>query len=1477
MSATSSSSSSDLLIDQITEEFVQRLRRGEQPQISEYTERYPKIANQLKSRIKCLQMLEQVGSNCRRLQLLIDEIQLNNPDLQNPEFIGVGGMGAVWKATQLSLERTVAIKVLQQQNFDWEQSRERFLEEARIASMLSHEHIVPVHNVFPDAAHPYYIMQFIDGCPLSLVIEAWKQQRDGTQPATAAPASAPSQPASDPPRRLLSCSSIPERSFRKIAEWMRQAATTVHFAHQNNVLHRDLKPSNFLIDEQQKIWLTDFGLAKRPRKTLHTAAGQAPGTLRYMSPEQCDGRATTLSDVYSLGVTLYEMLALTPAFQDDSSLRLQQRIRSGSCPHLRTHDPAIPRDLLVITHKAMAVQPEDRYESAKALADDLQRFLDGKPILARPMSAPEQLWRLIGRHRLVSAVTTLAAVLLIATSTIAIYSEYLRVIGLESEIGRLLSEAIDLAKSQLPGQRTHALEKIKNAIRLADQTPDPTTSKTRIRDTISTVLGTPEMVLSEPLPQIDNPSLKAFVVARDRTRLVVQADDNILEVRDGNTAALQAQITLGGNFLDFAISADGCCLLVSSLAPDTNPANPANPPSQTTPTQQLACWDLTQLQPTLRWTIPGLQARAITLLPNQSQLVTADHAGSIHRIELSTGRLLQSYPCTGPATAIQLRPHPQQPIVAVCSNWFHEIQFLNLDSGQLVGHISRNGVSGFDWHPQGHLLALHDELLEVELRHWPSMQPHKTILKGVGLTHCRFSPDGRWLAVASWSTTGTQTQLIAIRIEDQYTLTCPWPYLPDGKSHQWNNDGDELATLYYADRIYRATLHDPQLFQYFDPDHSIADTPQLAPVKNLPLIVANTLGVPGQVLNLHTGTTLTAPLPDRRNSSLPYRSHVAWNTDRITSLDAYSRKLWNIQPHFTQQGDLLLNTKSRIRLPLSQGTVALTSDGSRIFSVSTAGRILYSPTDDPLALRSLPRNFTDLTAASRTGRLVFCRRKSDSVLYDCESEQIVATFLSRSNAMFSPDERFLLVSSAPQATPASSANRFLYDISNRSITRPLPHGPAYFNFSDSGELLAIRFVSEQFIRLIQTSTGTTLLRLPIEADNRGTPHFTDNDRRLFIHSVGQTSNRLYSINLQALMTQFDSLGLPVPGLLPAPEPAQRNPQAGLRDRALSARTLTFSSSTTPLHRHVTTALCNSLLDLAHRSPTPKRHFASLLTSLCCDALELGCLDAASLALDWQQRFGSPSAGVTAIQASLLRRQNQPAQALQLLQTLNNPADCDATAQFNKCLALQQLDRLEEAQQAADKLLQQTDSDTLKFALGLVMSPPANSSLQSFLADTPKLLVRAQDTRSHQLALLAAQQATASWPDVADCWQIQALAEICNGLPAAATSSLANARRLKQNRNDATLQLIESAIHLHNEDFQAWFISLLKTNQLLDQQDVGLTQLYWFGVDLPLAITLQVPVRAGSINGRLYRWLLLAESQLLGHTHIDVLLKTRTGM
>jgi len=598
MTATSpptGSFSKERLSDRIAEEFVEQLRGGEQPDPSEYARRYPHVADQLRCHLKTVQKLEPAGSSHRQKQPPREEIEAKTTDLRIIERIGTRGMGSIWKATQLSLDRLVAVEVLH--HLDWTQSRQRLLEEARIASSLSHEHILPLHDVFPEAQRPYFVMQFIAGCSLSQVISAWKKQRNGEDPA-AAPGSAftPGAELDTLPYRHGQCTSVPPRSRRQIAAWMQQAAAAVNFAHQNNVLHRDLKPSNFIIDEKQKIWLTDFGLAKRPQHTT------------MFLPGQSDGHATTLSNVYSLGVTLYEMLALQPAFTSHSTRSLQQQISACSRSSLRSHDPGIPRDLTVITPKVLPLPPEDSYQSTAALAEDLQRFLDGRPILARPVSAPEQLWRLIARHKLVSAISALATILLVSTSAIAIYSEVLRINELESEIGKLLSEANSIANSSIPEQRTEGITKLRQPEELAAQPNRKAELIQTLRDNAAAVVSALKMLVSEPIHECV--SLNAFVISCNERRVEVAAEKNVLDVHDGSGTQL-TQISFANEVDKFELSFEGSRLVVNTVAPE------------------LTCWDLTAAKPILLWKIPHLQATAFTFLPDEKQVAAADPDGSI--------------------------------------------------------------------------------------------------------------------------------------------------------------------------------------------------------------------------------------------------------------------------------------------------------------------------------------------------------------------------------------------------------------------------------------------------------------------------------------------------------------------------------------------------------------------------------------------------------------------------------------------------------------------------------------------------------------------------------------------------------------------------------------------------------------------------------------------------------------------------------
>ena len=206
--------------------------------------------------------------------------------------------------------------------------------------------------------------------------------------------------------------------FHRVAGWGIQAAEALEHAHQMGVVHRDIKPSNLLIDLQGQLWITDFGLAFTRGGTSVTATGDVVGTLRYMSPEQASGHSRAVdhhTDIYSLAVTLYEVLTLHPLFPDGDRQAVWRQIISVDPAPPRRSNPAIPRDLETILIKALAKEPESRYASAQQFADDLRRFLADEPIRARRPSWGERVVKWSRRH---AAFVTAAAVLLAIGSVV---------------------------------------------------------------------------------------------------------------------------------------------------------------------------------------------------------------------------------------------------------------------------------------------------------------------------------------------------------------------------------------------------------------------------------------------------------------------------------------------------------------------------------------------------------------------------------------------------------------------------------------------------------------------------------------------------------------------------------------------------------------------------------------------------------------------------------------------------------------------------------------------------------------------------------------------------------------------------------------------------------------------------------------------------------------------------------------------------
>lgn len=301
------------------------------------------------------------------------------------EEIARGGMGIVYRAKQIGLNRVVAVKSIRSVDAS-ESERARFRAEAESAATLKHPHIVQIYDVGEHDGLDFLSMEYVAGGSLAKRLE----------------------------EDVL--------SIHGSAQLIATIAEAMHFAHQQGIVHRDLKPANILLDgEVPKIG--DFGLAKRMLEQRHTQTrtGSVLGTPSYMSPEQAEGRSVGPSaDVWALGAILYEMLTWRPPFVGDTALATLDLIREREPDPLSSLMPNIPRDLETICLKCLSKEPANRYSSAQALADDLNRFLDHQPIHARRVSVVERSWRWMRRRPAISGLAaTLLLVLLVGGGVVA--------------------------------------------------------------------------------------------------------------------------------------------------------------------------------------------------------------------------------------------------------------------------------------------------------------------------------------------------------------------------------------------------------------------------------------------------------------------------------------------------------------------------------------------------------------------------------------------------------------------------------------------------------------------------------------------------------------------------------------------------------------------------------------------------------------------------------------------------------------------------------------------------------------------------------------------------------------------------------------------------------------------------------------------------------------------------------------------------
>jgi WD40 repeat protein len=401
-------------LEQILADYLRAAEAGAPPDRAELMARHPDLADELREffanhdpmrrlaePLRAAVRAEPAVAGMQQRTLAEGEPRVPSPGTRLRYFgdyellaeIARGGMGVVYKARQISLNRVVALKMILAGPLASDTEVQRFLHEAEAAANLDHPHIVPIYEVGEHDGQHYFSMKLVEGQSLAAALASGQWAADGAEHA------------------------------QRAVELMAKVARAAHYAHQHGVLHRDIKPGNILVDRDGQPQITDFGLAKR----LEGGGGLTQthaivGTPSYMPPEQARAEKglTTAADVYSLGANLYELLTGRPPFRGETPLDVIEHVLYQEPADPRTLNPRLDADLATICLKCLEKEPRKRYGSAEALAEDLEHWLKGEPIQARPVSAWERGWRWTRRRPAVAALLGVSGVAALALAGLVI-------------------------------------------------------------------------------------------------------------------------------------------------------------------------------------------------------------------------------------------------------------------------------------------------------------------------------------------------------------------------------------------------------------------------------------------------------------------------------------------------------------------------------------------------------------------------------------------------------------------------------------------------------------------------------------------------------------------------------------------------------------------------------------------------------------------------------------------------------------------------------------------------------------------------------------------------------------------------------------------------------------------------------------------------------------------------------------------------
>ena len=471
---------SDDLLEQVVEQFTVEVRDGKQPNIEDYLARYPQLSDELPDLLSSIAMIE--GLKNFSPSTSQPESRFGNFEL--PEYLGEyrivnelgrGGMGVVLEAVHETLGRRVAIKVMAPGALSTSQHLDRFHREAVAAASLHHTNIVSVFGAGEDQGYHFYVMEFVDGQSIGQILKYHKNETNETMTlqipsgevselfkneSESESQSKPSISAAAEEPGLEAYSTADFGRFKWVANTGLQVADALAYAHEKSILHRDIKPANLVLDKNDTVWLTDFGLAKPIGggldQTAMTKTGDILGTPQYMAPESFAGKYDIRSETYCLGLTLYELATLKPAFANASTPEVIRAVTTAAPPAPRKIEPRIPADLATVIEKAIAKEPDQRYQTAADFRDDLRAFLEDRPIAAKRLSLIGQFTRFSRRNPLAAS---LMGMLMLTLGLLAVTAA----VGYFATNGALK----DLRQKQISLQKEkHATEE---ALNLADE------------------------------------------------------------------------------------------------------------------------------------------------------------------------------------------------------------------------------------------------------------------------------------------------------------------------------------------------------------------------------------------------------------------------------------------------------------------------------------------------------------------------------------------------------------------------------------------------------------------------------------------------------------------------------------------------------------------------------------------------------------------------------------------------------------------------------------------------------------------------------------------------------------------------------------------------------------------------------------------------------------------------------------------------